>query len=133
MGNNLDHRLIRNVWPIEAQAKYGPPHFGPNQAAWMNDNMLHSIATCVGKDVVLIKRLEQEQVHKFIAIYRAEPLDGLSPYSANGNYNGWTARPGATVKSLPGLITESRIGETTQNANSPSMKGRHTLKQQMAV
>jgi len=53
----------------------------------MNDNMLHSIATCVGKDVVPIKRLEQEQVHKFIAIYRAEPLDGLSPYSANGN--GW--------------------------------------------
>jgi len=23
MGNNLDHRLICNVWPIEVQAKYG--------------------------------------------------------------------------------------------------------------
>jgi len=75
----------------------------------MNDNMLHSIATCVGKDVVLIKRLEQGQVHKFIAIYRAEPLNGLLPYSANGN--GWTARPGANVKSLPELIAESRNGE----------------------
>jgi hypothetical protein len=82
MGNNLDHSLRRNFWPIAAQAKYGQPHFGPDQAAWMNDNMLHSIATCVGMDVVLIKRLEQGQVQKFIALYRAEPLNGLAPYSA---------------------------------------------------
>jgi hypothetical protein len=44
----------------------------------MNDNMLHSIATCVGMDVVLIKRTDQGQVHKYIAIYRAEPLTGTS-------------------------------------------------------
>ncbi len=33
-------------------------------------NMLHSITTYVGNDVVLIKRLKQGHVHKFIAIYR---------------------------------------------------------------
>ncbi|KAJ1624826.1 hypothetical protein T492DRAFT_1044248 [Pavlovales sp. CCMP2436] len=61
--------------------------------------MLHSIATSVGKDVVLMKRLEQGQVHKFIAIYRAEPLNSLLPYSANGN-----------GKFLIELIAESRNG-----------------------
>jgi hypothetical protein len=75
----------------------------------MNDNMLYSIATCVGMDVVLIKRLEQGQVNKFIALfYRVEPLNGLPPYSANGD--GWTARPGTKVKSLPELITDARNG-----------------------
>jgi hypothetical protein len=108
MGNNLDHRQRRNFWPIAAQAKYGQPYFGPNQAAWMNDNMLHSIATCVGMDVVLIKRTDQGQVHKYIAIYRAEPLNGLPPYSANSD--GWTARPGTNVKSVPELNTDARNG-----------------------
>jgi hypothetical protein len=109
VGNNYNSR---NFWPIAAQAKYGQPHFEPNQpasAAWMSDNMLHSIATCVGMDVILlIKRLEQGQVHKFIALYRAELLNDLLPYSAKND--GWTAQPGATTKSLPELITESRNG-----------------------
>ena len=49
MGNNLNHKEPENYWPIAAQAKYGPPNFEPNEAAWMNDNMLHSIAATVMK------------------------------------------------------------------------------------
>jgi hypothetical protein len=97
------------MWPIAAQEKYGQPHFAAGQGAWMNDNMLHSIATCVDIEVVLIKRLEQGQVNKCIALYRAEPLNGLPPYSTNGD--GWTARPGTKVKSLPELIIQMRATE----------------------
>jgi hypothetical protein len=32
---------------------------------------------------MLIKRLEQGQVNKYIALYRAESLNGLPLYSAN--------------------------------------------------
>jgi hypothetical protein len=43
MGNDLNHREVENVWPIAAQAKYRTPHFRLGVAAWMNDNMLHSM------------------------------------------------------------------------------------------
>eukprot|EP00302_Diacronema_sp_CCMP2436_P028414 CAMPEP_0179940780 /NCGR_PEP_ID=MMETSP0983-20121128/16530_1 /TAXON_ID=483367 /ORGANISM="non described non described, Strain CCMP 2436" /LENGTH=166 /DNA_ID=CAMNT_0021847567 /DNA_START=169 /DNA_END=666 /DNA_ORIENTATION=+ len=55
MGNDLDHSKRPNFWPIAAQAKHGPPHFPANQAAWMSDNMLHSIATVMGTDIAVLK------------------------------------------------------------------------------
>jgi hypothetical protein len=66
MGNNLNHREVENVWPIAAQAKYGTAHgFRLGAAAWMNDSdtcVLHSMVTCLGIDVAMIKIMEQGQV-----------------------------------------------------------------------
>jgi hypothetical protein len=68
---DLDHREVENFWPaIVARKKYGPLHgFRLGVAAWMNDNMLHSMATCMGTDVALIKIMEQGQVIVTLSVY----------------------------------------------------------------
>jgi len=108
MGNILNHNDRRNIWPIAAQARYGQPYFANGQAAWMHDNMLHSIATIIGMDVVLLKRIANGQVCEFIAVYHADlppPVVRIPLYSIAG----WTAGP-LGRKTLAELITASRNG-----------------------
>jgi hypothetical protein len=108
MGSNLNHNLRNNMWPIVAQARYGQPYFVDGQAAWMHDNMLHSIATSIGMDVILLKRLDNGQVAEFIAVYHADlapPVLRIPRYSIAG----WTAGPMGR-KTLSELITASRSG-----------------------
>ena len=72
MGQHLDHKEEENYWPIAAQEKYGPPYFRLGVAAWMNDNMIYSMATYLGTDIALVKKMEQGQVSNVIRVYHAD-------------------------------------------------------------
>jgi hypothetical protein len=82
LGNGLNHNA--------AQEKYGTRHgFRLGVTAWMNDNMLHSMATCLGTDVALTKMMEQGQVSNVIRVFHADlppPAEEVPLYSTSG----WT-------------------------------------------
>jgi hypothetical protein len=80
----------------------------------MNDNMLYSMATCMGIYVALIKIMEQGQVSNVIRVFHADlppPAEEVSLYSTSG----WTVNLRANggtrqQKSLLQLLTASRTG-----------------------
>jgi hypothetical protein len=134
MGNNLDHSKKENYWPIAAQAKHGPPDFEHNRAAWMNDNMLHSIATVMKTDVAVLKlSREHGEVGDIIEIYRAYtpglPRDGHTTWNHRHTTSGRTRQN----KTLHELLTESRNGQgrkicvITINANKTHFEATRQL------
>jgi hypothetical protein len=112
MGKHLDHSKKENYWPISAQAKYGHPNFAPNEAAWMNDNMLHCIATVMNIDVAVLKLSRDDGgVGDIIEIYHA-----YTPYHPRAGHTAWNHRQttgGRTRqnKTLGELLTESSNGQ----------------------
>jgi hypothetical protein len=76
--------------------------------------MLHSMATCLGIDVALIKILEQGQVSNVIRVFHADlpppaekvPLTSSCGWIVNQRANGGTRQQ----KTLHQLLTASRTG-----------------------
>jgi hypothetical protein len=114
MGQYLNHTEEENYWPIAAQEKYGPPHFRLGAAAWMNDNMIYSMATHLGTDIALVKKMEQDQVSNVIRVYHADlpspvtnvPLTSSAGWETSVRSNGETRQK----KSLLQLLEASRNG-----------------------
>jgi hypothetical protein len=105
MGQYLNHTEEENYWPIAAQEKYGPPHFRLGAAAGMNDNMIYSMATHLGTDIALVKKMEQEQVSNVIRVYHADlpaPITNvpLTSFLNNSSFN------------VPRLAARRRTGMT---------------------
>jgi hypothetical protein len=80
----------------------------------MNDNMLHSMATCLGIDVAMIKIMEQGQVSNVIRVFHADlpppaakaPLTSSCRWAVNQRANGGTRQQ----KTLHQLLMASRNG-----------------------
>jgi hypothetical protein len=114
MGQHLNHKEKENYWPIAAQGKYGPPNFRLGAAAWMNDNMIYSMATNLGTDIALIKKMEQGQASNVIRVYHADlPLPAVAvPLTSSAMWTTIVRANGRTgqKKTLLQLLTASRGG-----------------------
>jgi hypothetical protein len=106
----------------------------------MNDNMLHSMATCLGIDVALIKIMEQGQVSNDIRVFHADLPPPAKKVPLTSSYCGWIVNQRANggtrqQKTLHQLLTASRTGgmKTAEKQQATSKAQQATAKKQKAT